>query len=318
MPRPAFYFPLVSLTRRLLLRASRSAWLARTLRRRAFFRRAVRRFLPGEHVGAAVDTAAALARDGIGSVLTQLGEQVTNRDEAAGVRDQYLRLFDEIRSRDLPAEISVKLTHLGLDVNPKACLQDLLALAARAAAAKSFLWIDMEESRYVDATLELYRAVRVARPDVGVCLQAYLRRTPADLEGLLPLAPAIRVVKGAYNEPPDVAFPKKRDVDAAYAVLAGRLLERAAAGAARVVLGTHDLDLIERLRARALALGVTGGGYEVHMLYGIRAAAQRALAQQGVPVRVLISYGTHWFPWYMRRLAERPANVWFVMRHLLG
>ena len=318
MPRPAFYFPLVSLTRRLLLRASRSAWLARTLRRRAFFRRAVRRFLPGEHVGAALDTAAALARDEIGSVLTQLGEQVTNRDEAAGVRDQYLRLFDEIRSRDLPAEISVKLTHLGLDVNPKACLQDLLALAARAAAAKSFLWIDMEESRYVDATLELYRAVRVARPDVGVCLQAYLRRTPADLEGLLPLAPAIRVVKGAYNEPPDVAFPKKRDVDAAYAVLAGRLLERAAAGAARVVLGTHDLDLIERLQARALALGVTGGGYEVHMLYGIRAAAQRALAQQGVPVRVLISYGTHWFPWYMRRLAERPANVWFVMRHLLG
>ena len=318
MPRPAFYFPLVSLTRRLLLRASRSAWLARTLRRRAFFRRAVRRFLPGEHVGAALDTAAALARDEIGSVLTQLGEQVTNRDEAAGVRDQYLRLFDEIRSRDLPAEISVKLTHLGLDVNPKACLQDLLALAARAAAAKSFLWIDMEESRYVDATLELYRAVRAARPDVGVCLQAYLRRTPADLEGLLPLAPAIRVVKGAYNEPPDVAFPKKRDVDAAYAVLAGRLLERAAAGAARVVLGTHDLDLIERLQARALALGVTGGGYEVHMLYGIRAAAQRALAQQGVAVRVLISYGTHWFPWYMRRLAERPANVWFVMRHLLG
>jgi len=308
----------MSLTRRLLLRASRSAWLARTLRRRAFFRRAVRRFLPGEHVGAALDTAAALARDGIGSVLTQLGEQVTNRDEAAAVRDQYLRLLDEIRSRDLPAEVSVKLTHLGLDVNPKACLQDLLGLAARAAAAKSFLWIDMEESRYVDATLELFRAVRAARPDVGVCLQAYLRRTPADLEGLLPHAPAIRVVKGAYNEPPDVAFPKKRDVDAAYAVLAGRLLERAAAGGARVVFGTHDLDLIERLRARALALGVTGGGYEVHMLYGIRAAAQRALAQQGVPVRVLISYGTHWFPWYMRRLAERPANVWFVVRHLLG
>lgn len=308
----------MSLTRRLLLRASRSAWLARTLRQRAFFRRAVRRFLPGEHVGAALDTAAALARAGIGSVLTQLGEQVSNRDAAAGVRDQYLRLLDEIRSRDLPAAISVKLTHLGLDVNPKACLQDLLALAARAAAAKSFLWIDMEESRYVDATLELYRAVRAARPDVGVCLQAYLRRTPGDLEGLLSLEPAIRIVKGAYNEPPDVAFPKKRDVDAAYAVLAGRLLERAAAGAARAVLGTHDLDLIEGLRARALALGVTGGGYEVHMLYGIRAAAQRALAQQGVPVRVLISYGTHWFPWYMRRLAERPANVWFVVRHLLG
>src|SRR5437667_343751 len=232
--------------------------------------------------------AAALARDGIGSVLTQLGEQVTNRNEAAGVRDQYLRLLDEIRSRDLPAEISVKLTHLGLDVNPKACLQDLLALAARAAAAKSFLWIDMEESRYVDATLELYRAVRAARPDVGVCLQAYLRRTPADREGLLPLAPAIRLVKGAYNEPPDVAFPKKRDVDERYFTLAGRLLEHAARGQARPVFGTHDLRLIERLRQRAAALGAAPGSYEVHMLYGIRAAEQRALARDGVPVRVLI------------------------------
>jgi proline dehydrogenase len=312
----------MSLARRLLLRASRSAWLARELRQRAFFRRAVRRFLPGEHPGAALDTAAALARAGIGSVLTQLGEQVTNRDEAAGVRDQYLRLFDEIRSRDLPAELSVKLTHLGLDVNPKACLQDLLALAARAAAAGSFLWIDMEESRYVDATLELYRAVRAAHPRTGVCLQAYLRRTPADLEALQPLGPSIRLVKGAYNEPPTAAFPSKRDVDAAYDALGGRLLELAARGEARAVFGTHDLDMIARLSDRALALGLTGGGgagsYEVHMLYGIRAAAQRELAQQGVAVRVLISYGTHWFPWYMRRLAERPANVWFVVRHLLG
>ena len=136
---------------------------------------------------------------------------------------------------------------------------------------------------------------------------------------MLPLAPGIRLVKGAYNEPPAVAFPRKRDVDAAYAVLAGRLLERAARGAARAVFGTHDLGLIVRLRERALALGLTGGegAYEVHMLYGIRAAGQRALAGEGVPVRVLISYGTHWFPWYMRRLAERPANVWFVLRHLL-
>jgi proline dehydrogenase len=312
----------VSLARRLLLRASRSAWLAQTLRRRAFFRRAVRRFLPGEQAGAALDTAAAFAQAGIGSVLTQLGEQVTNRDEAAAVRDQYLRLLDEIRLRELPAEISVKLTHLGLDVNPKTCLQDLLALAARAADAGSFLWIDMEESRYVDATLDLYRAVRAAHTQAGVCLQAYLRRTPADLEALAPLTPSIRLVKGAYNEPPAAAFPKKRDVDAAYAVLGGRMLELAARGGARAVFGTHDLDLIARLSDRALALGLTGGGgaggYEVHMLYGIRAAAQREFAQQGMAVRVLISYGTHWFPWYMRRLAERPANVWFVLRHLLG
>ena len=307
----------MSLARRLLLRASRSAWLAHQLSERAFFRRAVRRFMPGEDLAAALAVAADLAREGIGSVLTQLGEQVTNRNEAAGVRDHYLRVLEEIRQRQLPAEVSVKVTHLGLDLNPKACLQDLLALAARAATAGSFLWIDMEESRYVDATLELFQAVRAAHASVGVCLQAYLRRTPGDLEALLPLAPAIRLVKGAYNESPDVALPKKRDVDAAYAVLAGRLLERAAQGDARAVLGTHDLGLITRLRERALAVGAAPGAYEVHMLYGIRSREQRALQSEGVPVRVLISYGTHWFPWYMRRLAERPANVWFVVRNLI-
>ena len=312
----------MSLPRRLLLRASRSTWLARTLRERAFFSRAVRRFMPGEDLPAALDAAASLAQAGLGSVLTHLGEQVTSRDEADGVRDQYQRVLDEIRRRELPAEISVKLTHLGLELDARACRQHLLALAARAADARSFLWIDMEESRYVDATLELYRAVRAAHPGVGVCLQAYLRRTPADLETLAPLAPAIRLVKGAYNESPAAAFPKKRDVDAAYGVLGARLLELAARSGARAVFGTHDLDLVARLRDRALGLGLTGGGgaggYEVHMLYGIRAAAQRALALEGVAVRVLISYGTHWFPWYMRRLAERPANVWFVVRHLLG
>src|SRR5882724_3568220 len=316
--RPPISWLAMSLSRRLLLRASRSAWLARQLSQRAFFRRAVRRFMPGEDVGAALAAAADLAREGLGSVLTQLGEQVTSREEAAGVRDHYLRVLEEIRQRQLPAEISVKLTHLGLDLNPKACFQDLLALAARAAGAGAFLWIDMEESRYVDATLELFQAVRAAHASVGVCLQAYLRRTPGDLETLLPLAPAIRLVKGAYNESRDVALPKKREVDAAYAVLAGRLLERAARGEARAVFGTHDLGLIARLRERALALGAApgGGAYEVHMLYGIRAAEQRALCSEGVPVRVLISYGTHWFPWYMRRLAERPANVWFVVRHV--
>lgn len=307
----------MSLARRALLRASRSTWLARQLSQRAFFRRAVRRFLPGEDLSAALTAAADLAGAGIGSVLTQLGEQVTNRAEAAMVRDQYLRVLEQTRLRSLPTEISVKLTHLGLDVNPKACLQDLLALAARAAEAGSFLWIDMEESRYVDATLELFQAVRAAHPGVGVCLQAYLRRTPDDLEALLPLSPAIRLVKGAYNEPAAVAYPRKADVDAAYVALAGRLLERAARGEARPVLGTHDLRLLAGLRDRALALGAAPGAYEVHMLYGIRATQQRALVRDGVPVRVLISYGTHWFPWYMRRLAERPANVWFVLRNLL-
>jgi proline dehydrogenase len=305
------------LARRLLLRASRSPWLARQLADRSFLRRAVRRFMPGEELDAALGAAAELATVGIGSVLTQLGEQVRSRDEAAGVRDHYLRVFDAVRQRRLPAEVSLKLTHLGLDVDRDACEQHLATLVTRASATGSTVWIDMEESRYVDVTLELFRRVRSVSPQVGVCLQAYLRRTPADLEALLPLSPAIRLVKGAYNEPASVAFPRKRDVDDGYARLADQLLERAARGQARPVFGTHDLRLIAGIRGRAEQYGTPSSGYEVHMLYGIAAAAQRALVREGTRVRVLISYGTHWFPWYMRRLAERPANVWFVVKNLL-
>ena len=307
----------MSVARRLLLRASRSAWLASQLRNRAFFRRAVRRFMPGEELPAALAAAADLAAAGIGSVLTQLGEQVATRQEAARVRDHYLDVLAHVRARRLPSELSVKLTHLGLDVDRAACHADLQSLARAAADAGSFLWIDMEESRYVDPTLEIFRTVRAVQPRVGVCLQAYLRRTPADLDALLALKPAIRLVKGAYNEPAAVAYPLKRDVDATYLALADRLLDRAARAQARPVFGTHDLGLVKRIRERATALHVAPGGYEVHMLYGIRSAEQRALARDGVRVRVLISYGTHWFPWYMRRLAERPANVWFVVRNLV-
>lgn len=303
----------MSLARSLLLRASRSPWLAEQFRRRAFARRAVRRFMPGEGLGDALEAGGELARAGLGTVLTQLGEQVHSAEEAQQVRDHYLAVFDQVRSRSLPAHVSVKLTHLGLEVSPDACASHVLALAAKAQKEGSFLWIDMEESRYVDATLDLYRRARSSGANVGVCLQAYLRRTPQDLAALLPLAPAIRLVKGAYNEPADVALPRKQDVDAQYFALAGQLLDAAAAGRATPVFGTHDLALIDRIGGQAAARHAEGR-YEVHMLYGIRADAQRELAAQGVKVRVLISYGTHWFAWYMRRLAERPANVWFVVR----
>jgi proline dehydrogenase len=175
----------------------------------------------------------------------------------------------------------------------------------------------MEESRYVDATLEVYRRAKAEWSNVGVCLQAYLRRTPADLEALLPLAPAIRLVKGAYNEPAELAFPKKRGVDAAYVALAQRLLQEAARQRVKPVFGTHDLGLVERIRQTAAEQRVNVSSYEFHMLYGIRAEQQRKLASQGAEVRVLISYGSAWFAWYMRRLAERPANVWFVLRNVV-
>jgi proline dehydrogenase len=303
--------------RSLLLKASRSQWLARQLRERRFFQRAVKRFMPGETLDEALEAAGQFAKLNLGTVLTELGEQVTNRAEAAAVRDHYLGVFEKIQRRKLPAHVSVKLTHLGLDASKEGCVQDVLKLAARAEQARSFLWIDMEESRYVDATLEVYRRAKAEWPSVGVCLQAYLRRTAKDLEGLLAVSPAIRLVKGAYNEPPDVAFPKKGDVDENYRQLAQRLLGEAARQRAKPVFGTHDLALIETIRTAAVAQRLDPSAYEFHMLYGIRAEEQRKLVSMAAKVRVLISYGSAWFAWYMRRLAERPANMWFVLRNVV-
>jgi len=306
----------VSLARSLLLAGSRSRFLAGLLRRRHFVGRAARRFMPGEELSDALEAARLLAPRGIGTVLTKLGENVTTLAEAEGVERHYLEALGQIERAALPAQLSVKLTQLGLDVDRAACERSLRALAARVGDG-SILWIDMEDSSYTDVTLELFRRVRGDGASVGVCLQAYLRRTPADLEALLPLEPAIRLVKGAYAEPPAVAHAKKRDVDAAYLVLATRLLERAAADKARPVFGTHDMRLVESIRARAAAAGIPQRRCEWHMLYGIRDKDQRTLAASGEAVRVLVSYGSAWFAWYLRRLAERPANVWFVVKNLV-
>ena len=307
----------VSIARSLLLAAARSERLAGLMRRRRFVGRAVRRFMPGEDLADALDAARRFAASGLGTVLTRLGENVTALAEADAVARHYRGALDEIGRARVPALISVKLTQLGLDVDPAACERAVRSLAERAGAGGSTLWIDMEDSRYTEATLQLYRRLRADRLDVGVCLQAYLRRTPADLAALLPLQPAIRLVKGAYAEPPAAAFPRKRDVNAAYWALADRLLAAAARGEARPVFGTHDMQLVARIRARAIALAVPRGRCEYHMLFGIRERDQHALVREGEVVRVLISYGSAWFAWYMRRLAERPANVWFVIRNLV-
>jgi proline dehydrogenase len=177
----------------------------------------------------------------------------------------------------------------------------------------------MEQSSYVDATLDLTRRLTQEFPAVGVCLQAYLFRTRQDLEDVVSRGIGVRLVKGAYNEPATAAFPKKSDVDANYFALAQQMLSAGArAAGSRAVFGTHDLDLISSIRAHAQSTGLQPAHYEFHMLYGIQKAAQLRLAQDGALVRVLIAYGEYWFPWYMRRLAERPANVWFVAKSLFG
>jgi proline dehydrogenase len=273
--------------------------------------------MPGEDLESALGAAAALKADGIGVVLTQLGERVTTREEALAVHGHYRGVLDAIGKRSLPAHISVKLTHLGLDIDQAICLEGLNSLTMQATSIGSFVWVDMEESHYVDATLEIFRAVRAKHDSIGICLQAYLERTPADAEALVSLNSAIRLVKGAYREPVGVALASKQAVDAAYRSIGDRLLRALRVPRGATAFGTHDLAIIEQIRSRAAVLGLPSDAFEIHMLYGIKSAEQRDLAREKVPVRVLISYGTQWFPWYMRRLAERPANVWFVVRNIV-
>ena len=302
-----------------LLWVSENRWCSNTLPRYGFVRRAVRRFMPGETLGDALDAARVLERGrGIPTLVTFLGENVADRAEARAVADHYVQAATEVASRGLDAELSVKPTHLGLDLGIDVAEENLRLITRSAEAHGNWVWIDMEYSRYVDPTLELYRSIRADHARFGICLQSYLYRTPADLESLIPMGPAIRLVKGAYAEPAEIAFPEKRDVDQAFFDLTTRMLAPDALEAGmRAGLATHDTSLIARIDAWATANGVDGDTYEYQMLYGIAEQEQKRLAGAGKGVRVLISYGEHWFPWYVRRLAERPANIGFVLRSLL-
>ncbi|OGO54541.1 MAG: hypothetical protein A2V85_10940 [Chloroflexi bacterium RBG_16_72_14] len=303
--------------RKVLLWFARNAWLRERLPKLPFMQRAVRRFMPGEEIGDALHAAVDLQVLGIGTLYTRLGENLTEASQAQAVTDHYLALLDRITAAEIDGEISVKPTQLGLDVDEDACFGHLRTLAAAAEAHGSYLWIDMEDSSYVDRTLDLYQRLRASQPRTGICLQAYLRRTAKDVERLLPLGPAIRLVKGAYDEPREVAFRSKKEVDANFLAIAVTLLRESRARQIRLGLGTHDVELVEQIASHAAAAGVTKDGFEVQMLYGIRAKEQRRLARSGYKVQTLIAYGAAWYPWYMRRLAERPANVLFALRQLL-
>jgi proline dehydrogenase len=306
------------LGRGFFLALAKSDFLNHRVTKWGFVRRATKTFMPGEAPEDALGASAQLAATGRGTIFTKLGEAITNRDEAAAVRDHYLWLFDQIKAKGLPGHVSVKPTQLALDIDPGACQTYTEELAAKAQATGSFLWIDMEDSTYVDRTLALYRAVKSKYPDTGIAMQAYLFRTPKDLQDLMPVKPVIRLVKGAYAEPAHVAFPRKADTDRAYYELSDTMLQAAAVGTCLPIFGTHDVALVGRIIARAKELGVAPGKYEVHMLYGIKDADQKRLRADGQVVKTLISYGSAWFKWYMRRLAERPANVGFVIRSMLG
>jgi len=304
--------------RSLLLAAAKSDALNRFATKSAVVKRATRAFMPGETMDDGLAAGAGVAASGRQILYTRLGEALTDIRDADGVRDHYVKLFDAIKQRGLPAQVSVKPTQLGFDQSLDKCAEHCAALADKAEASGSALWLDMEDSTTVDRTLELYRIIRKRHARAGLALQAYLFRTPKDVEALLPLNPTIRLVKGAYAEPSSVAFPKKADTDRAYEELAAQMLEGARRNSCLPIFGTHDIPLIRRIIAKSRALGLKQGQYEIHMLYGIRDRDQLTLRAEGEAVATLISYGEAWYRWYMRRLAERPANVGFVVRSMFG
>ena len=304
----------MGVARNLLLAVSTNAWVRERATKTAFVRRSVSSFMPGERLEDALGAAALLRQEGVATILTKLGENLTRADEAEEVTGHYLDVLDNVSARKLNAEVSIKPTQLGLDLDKELCYRNLERLIDRAASGNNFIWIDMESSPYVDPTIELFRRAKARTSRVGLALQAYLRRTERDVEALIPLGSAVRLVKGAYLEPASVAFPRKADVDENYFRLACRLL----AGNARVHIATHDSKLVERIGKFIEDNRVPRSVYEYAMLYGIQRPLQRRLVASGKPLRVLISYGEYWFPWYMRRLAERPANVGFVIRNIFA
>ena len=304
--------------RKALLGLSTNAWVRDRATRYGFVKRSVRRFMPGESVEDAITAARELQPQGITTILTKLGENLTAVEEAEDVTRHYLDVLDMVAASGLDAQVSIKPTQLGLDFDRGLCERNLDRLIARAEARDNIIWIDMESSPYVDRTLDLYRRARSRSSRVGVALQAYFNRTADDLDSLLPLGCAIRIVKGAYLEPPSVAYPNKADVDENFYRLCLKLLVADAPAGTLVHMATHDVALIDRIMVQIEQRKVPDSRYEFAMLYGIQRAQQLRLATLGKRVRVLISYGEQWFPWYMRRLAERPANIWFVIKNIGG
>ena len=308
----------MSLMRSMLLAASQNQWLRQRAAHYPFVRRTVSRFMPGETLDDALAAAQTLGGKKIGTVFTHLGENIKDGSEAQQVTEHYLEVLERIRERGLQAEISVKLTQLGLDLSPDLCFEHLNTVIGRA-QKDSIVWVDMEASNYVDTTLDLYRRALKTHPNVGICLQAYLHRTKDDLAKLLPLRPSIRLVKGAYNEPPEIAFARKQDVDENYFELGKQMLRAKKENCCvRAAFATHDVALIGRLAGFASAEGFGKKDFEVQMLYGIQRAEQERLANEGCTSIVLVAYGRYWYPWFVRRLAERPANLWFMVRNVFA
>jgi proline dehydrogenase len=298
-----------------LLWLSEQPHIFRFVRRNRLARRLASRFVAGELPEDGVGAVRELNKAGIRASLDQLGESVTSADEARRARDVYLDTLDRIKAAGVDSNVSVKLTQMGLDIGEDLAIENLSAIAARAQEHNSFVRIDMEGSAYTQRTLDLFK--REFHPRfgnaVGVVLQSYLRRTAQDVEDMIALGARVRLCKGAYKEPPEVAFPDKLDVDANYIACMERLLDCGHYPG----IATHDERIIARARAFVSAKRIPPERYEFQMLYGVRRDLQLGLRKDGYGMRVYVPFGTHWYPYLMRRLAERPANIAFLSGSLL-
>ena len=288
--------------------------IARHGMRRGF----ARRFVAGKTLAEAIGPSTELCRAGRRVSLNQLGENVSSPEEARQSRDSYVATLEALDGAGLDGNISIKLTQLGLDLNRELCLALTQEIAARARALGRTIEIDMEGSAYTDTTIEIFETVHRQHGNAGLAIQAYMRRSQSDLERLAPLNPKVRLVKGAYREPPAMAFQKKSEVDANYRGLLDLLLRPNAGGCFFTAIGTHDPELVAYACGKVREYGVPRERYEFQMLLGIRRDLQRQVFAEGHPLRVYVPWGTAWCPYFMRRLAERPANVWFVLRSLLA
>ncbi len=298
-----------------LLWLSEQPQIFRFVRRNGLARRFASRFVAGETVESAVAALRNLNAAGLPASLDLLGESVLHAEEAIHARDTYLETLDRIRTAGANANVSVKLTQMGLDIDEALCIANLRAIIAKAKAHGSFVRIDMEQSTYTEKTLRLFKDTFYPEfgGAVGVVLQSYLRRTAQDVDDMIAQRARVRLCKGAYKEPESVAFPAKRDVDANYVTCMERLLERGNYPG----IATHDEKIIAHAKAFTKRQAIGPERYEFQMLYGVRRDLQQALRREGYNVRVYVPFGTHWYPYLMRRLAERPANIVFIVGNVV-
>jgi proline dehydrogenase len=277
------------------------------------FNNVTRRFVAGEELDDAVEAIRQLNRRGISASFDHLGESITSEVETRKEVNEYVRVLDSIHESRLDSNVSVKLTQLGLDVSQDLCYANTRTIVEAALRYNNFVRIDMEDSTKTDATLQVFKRLRAEFENVGIVIQAYLFRSEKDTEELLELGARIRLCKGAYKEPPSVAFPRKADVDANYIKLTKMLLSSSAYHG----IATHDGNMIAATVQFAKERNISPDKFEFQMLYGIRRDLQEKLVRDGYRMRVYVPYGRYWYPYFMRRLAERPPNVWFVLRNMI-